>query len=137
MKQWVSNCDISKQEGWRRFRAAVAARRQRRVLAAASVLSGAVPVEAPQRDAELLRFFGEVGRDPGAGEHEDADRQSLDHSVVELERPRRCGAASLVMVLGLRQTRLLESSVISLVHLQSCCSYPIGGTSQYACYRLG
>src|SRR6201987_3457381 len=42
-------------------------------------------VEPPHRDAERLRLVREVGRDAGAREHDDADRQRLEEAVVALE----------------------------------------------------
>src|SRR6266540_5788144 len=38
------------------------------------------------RDAKLLRLVGEIGRDAGTGEYDDADREDVEDPVVALER---------------------------------------------------
>ena len=44
-----------------------------------------ITIETHDRDAERFRLIGEVGRNPVAGKHENADRHRLEKLIVALE----------------------------------------------------
>jgi hypothetical protein len=57
----------------------------RRLRAVLSLRGQRLIAEFPDRNAELLRFVGEIGLDAGARKHHDTDRQHRQHGIVALE----------------------------------------------------